>query len=1399
MNEPATQHDESVEALVGRVADEFTQRLNRGERPSVEEFAARHPRIATLLRQVLPALQLLRTPGVDASGPAAAAPSMPAEAPAPLGDFRLLREVGRGGMGIVYEAEQLSLGRRVALKVLPFAAAMDARQLQRFKNEAQAAAHLQHPHIVPVYGVGCDRGVHYYAMQFIDGRSLAAVIQELRRAEGLDADEEAAAAGSEAPTRRGAPDPPPTGPYVPPTTAAAARPSAATSTRRSARPPEFFRNAARLGVQAAGALEHAHQLGVIHRDIKPANLLLDGRGDLWVADFGLAQIQNDTRVTRTGDVVGTLRYMSPEQTLGQRGGVDHRADVYSLGATLYELLTLEPAFDGGDRRELLMQIALAEPRPLRRRNPAIPAELETIVLKAMAKIPADRYATARELADDLQRFLEDRPIKARRPTFVQHARKWARRHRGLVWTAALGLVAAVAVLGGSLGWMARDRTARQAQVADQARSALQEARGFQEQGDWAKATAAAERALGFLGSGEGNDDLRQEAAALLADLEARRREEQARQETEKRDRQMVARLERAYLSRAAAVQAGSFDHAAAGREYAAAFRDYGVDVKGLPRQAAAELIRASAINRELVSALDDWATSLIAASDAPERKDLTALAYAADRDPEGKAMREALARNDGDFLKDLAARKYASLRPPTVILLARFLKFAKEDAATEAVLRQAQRLHPDDFWINELLAQLLENAKPPPWIDVISFHRAAVAARPDSPGAVLNLGTAFYRMKDANEAEFYFRRTCDLDPKYPDARNWLGMSLSLQDRHDEAEAEYRRAIAMDPGLSDAWTNLGNALAAQGKFDESIEAHEQAIKLTPESAMAHASFAYPLMEKGRVDDALDHCLTALKIDNDVAEAHLNLARAFGKKGDLHKAIAETREAIRCDPTYAIAYNNLGVDLAQQDAVEEAVAAYEKAVALQPKLAVAHHNLGNALVRLNRLDRALEAYGRAVALKDDFMAARCGVAEVLLAQDKPDECIAALEKANALKPTAGAYFLMGHALLRKSAPDDAFAAYQTAIHLDPNHGPAHGMLGNLLAGKGRLKEAVAEYRECLRVNDKDFRAYHGMGIALQKLDRQEEALDAYRKAVSCNADFEPAHADLAWLLMGKGQFKEAVAEYQEVIRLNKDEPAAYFNLGNCLRALGRRDEGIAAYRKAIALDDKFAEAHCNLGLALREQGDLAGSLASLTRGHELSRANPKWQYPSEDWVKEGRRLVELDAKLERIAAGKDKPADGAEQIALARLCLEYKRRPAAAARFYRDGFAARPDLAAGQRFAATCAAAMAGCGQGDGADVLDEKERPEWRKQALDWLRTDLAVWAKLLKSDSPRDRARGRQVLGIVRGASELAGLRETSGLDKLPAEERDAWRKLWADVDEMLNGAAPDDAKPEKP
>jgi serine/threonine protein kinase len=392
---------------VSAALEDYLGRLRAGRPPDRAAFLAEYAELADALAPCLEGLELVHeaAPDLPLREAAAAMPEIELPEASRLGDFRILRQVGRGGMGVVYEAEQVSLGRRVALKVLPLAAALDPRQLQRFRIEAQAAALLHHPRIVPIYAVGAERGLHYYAMQFIDGPTLAEVVRELARAR-----------------------------KEPPGVDDATLTAVPSASGLSLPGPDFARAVARLGRQAAEAIEHAHSLGVLHRDVKPSNLMLDVQGDLWITDFGLARVAANPDLTRTGDLLGTVRYMSPEQAAGNRA-VDARSDIYSLGVTLYELLTLRPAFDGSDRQAVLRAIAHDEPPAPRRLDPTIPLDLETIILKAMAKEPAARYATAGELAADLDRFLTDQAIRARRPGPLERAARWSRRHRPVVSTA----------------------------------------------------------------------------------------------------------------------------------------------------------------------------------------------------------------------------------------------------------------------------------------------------------------------------------------------------------------------------------------------------------------------------------------------------------------------------------------------------------------------------------------------------------------------------------------------------------------------------------------------------------------------------------------------------------------------------------------------------------------------------------------------------------------------------------------------------------------------------------------------------------------------------------------------------------------------------------------------------
>jgi WD40 repeat protein/serine/threonine protein kinase/tetratricopeptide (TPR) repeat protein len=460
-----------MDPVLADLVEQITQGFQAGEPEDIAALAARYPEYAERIVQLAPALQNLASFGLNtagAHGTAGGAGDSSVEIGRRLGDFLLVRELGRGGMAIVFEAVQQSVGRRVALKILPAASVVDSRAMLRFQIEARAAACLQHPHIVPVYAVDLVDDTPYYAMQLIEGKSLAELIVDLRRlvnAGSLGAKDGADIAVVD-PVLHGllsdwsakSPDGVASGTHVSRGDRATAGPSSAGAWKKKAWPGTsevvrsnrslpYIRSAARLGVQAALALEYAHGQGILHRDIKPANLLIDHHGCLWVADFGLARLPADSGLTRTGELVGTIRYMSPEQADGKKAMVDRRTDIYSLGATLYELLALQPAYDGRTASAILRNIADTEPPPLRALNPAVPSDLATVVAKAMAKEASSRYLTAQELADDLNRFLDGRPVAARpTPLWVQ-AVKRARRRPIMTALTVLVQILAISLVG----------------------------------------------------------------------------------------------------------------------------------------------------------------------------------------------------------------------------------------------------------------------------------------------------------------------------------------------------------------------------------------------------------------------------------------------------------------------------------------------------------------------------------------------------------------------------------------------------------------------------------------------------------------------------------------------------------------------------------------------------------------------------------------------------------------------------------------------------------------------------------------------------------------------------------------------------------------------------------------
>lgn len=495
---PQTATRETVEQL----AEEFAARFRRGERPAISEYCERNPEHAQEIRELFPALVVMEKVMQESAADPEAAPPAARCRPCPdqFGDFRILREIGRGGMGVVYEAEQISLGRHVAVKVLMAPHLADDGQKTRFEREARAAARLHHTNIVPVFGVGEHEGLPYYVMQFIQGLGLDEVLEELRRLRSergsagvLNSGGELRISARRALTQhvartlrqgsceitieqfdecRAAGDATEPASQIPGLLDAAPEPAAGVSapvstqtgrlsdsfslaTAEDAGPARsacsqplpanqrtYWHSVARMGVQVAGALAYAHEQGILHRDIKPANLLLDLRGTVWVSDFGLARANDQPHLTRTEGIVGTLRYMAPEAFEGK---TDSRSDIFALGLTLYELLSLTPAFRSDDRAGLMKQVSASEIVPLDWLDIAIPRDLVTIVHKSLDREARRRYQNAGELAADLQRYLDDAPILARRTSGLERLWRWSRKNRSLAFLGALSLSLVVIV------------------------------------------------------------------------------------------------------------------------------------------------------------------------------------------------------------------------------------------------------------------------------------------------------------------------------------------------------------------------------------------------------------------------------------------------------------------------------------------------------------------------------------------------------------------------------------------------------------------------------------------------------------------------------------------------------------------------------------------------------------------------------------------------------------------------------------------------------------------------------------------------------------------------------------------------------------------------------------------
>lgn len=443
--------------LLERIVDHYTDQLRSGNQPEISKYQKKYPRLAVEIKELLSSAAMIEElKRQNDSRPNTLNRRLDEVLQLKrIGDYRIVRELGRGGMGVVFEAVHESLGRRVALKVLPARSFDDEQSVERFRREAQAAANLHHTNIVSVFGVGQDHGLHYYVMEYVEGNSLHEIVRSMRETAGMAKPDSGTDGKTDkikstllevSPRQQGSRiDLGPNEardnevrnenePGLPP----AARP---VDKSRLPNPGQHFQWAARIAIQVADALAYAHEQGTLHRDLKPANLLLDNHNTVWLTDFGLVKHISNNTMTRTGDILGTPQYMAPEAFEGR---YDKRSETYCLGLTLYELATLQPAYEDKSHAELFRRIIATSPTAPKKINKNIPHDLNTIIEKATSREPERRYQTAAAFSEDLLAFLQDRPIAARRSSPVEQALRWSRRNPMLAALSVVSLLLLIA-------------------------------------------------------------------------------------------------------------------------------------------------------------------------------------------------------------------------------------------------------------------------------------------------------------------------------------------------------------------------------------------------------------------------------------------------------------------------------------------------------------------------------------------------------------------------------------------------------------------------------------------------------------------------------------------------------------------------------------------------------------------------------------------------------------------------------------------------------------------------------------------------------------------------------------------------------------------------------------------
>ena len=1034
---------EPREEKLAQAVARYVDLVATGGAPHPRTFAAEHPDLAPELEEELKAFHGV-TSLIDEGTPSIV-----------FRDYRIVAEIARGGMGIVYDAWQISLDRRVALKVLPGWFLADPKAVARFRREARVAGSLRHEGIVQIYDMGVESGVPYYAMEYVRGETLQQIQERWQEEDGRDdgsstqgiavleekmastprlirlSDEgETARHNGLQPLADGkAVDTPsllkegglaPTLPYrakdttqdlLPkkPTPAAPGRhvsPTESHPARQEASRPLFYRQLALMFAGAAEALHFAHTEGILHRDIKPSNLILDAGGKLRILDFGLAWIEGQENLTLSQEFMGTPAYMSPEQAQGMRDALGPGTDIYSLGVTIYEFLAGRSPFSATTFREVLEQIIHNDAPPIRRFSRGVPRELETIALKCLRKRPQDRYLSGEALAQDLRRFAANEPIEAQPESLCERLLRSTWRRKGRVLQGA-GLLVLLFSLGALLELhrieVVKEELSKYELLYRNAGTRIFAGRSPRHapQGRAVLVRGPETETFPGLSSGDSVRVVPAFAEAGASVLEVGTDATQEAMDELRRAIQLRPQSPEAYLYMARALL--SLGRAEEAKEYLHKSIQRKID-PDLAVAAHRLMKRMGLIEAQeklpVEGVRSDWIKTWIEAN----------LAALEDRWEDADFFFGRLIAEDED---DAGQPRNMALAMENHLLrgIARLEAGKPEEALVDLGISCA-------FW-ESLGRQGME----PPLLLARAYYRGANAeAAAQTLKKLAGMGARATLEVAAMHADLG-----DFETALKDLRAVSDSAQSLElkarilchlDRWVEARAMAMEARRLDPSDVSLYLLSGYILKALGESEAALKEYEAALLVGSNDPRIHVAIAVEMEARGRADLAKQQLELAIRAAPRCGNAHFHLARILRLEGHTEKAEAEYLEAIRLAPRDSATHNDLGILLGQEDRLAEAIQVFEKALAAHPGFAQAHYNLAWASHRMNRLDEAIDEYRKALA---------AGLEDAVVHNN------------------------LGAALHQKGKYFEAVEEYQKSIQQEPSLAEAHQNLAGAVLGE------------------------------------------------------------------------------------------------------------------------------------------------------------------------------------------------------------------------------------------------------------------------------------------------------------------------------------------------------------